>query len=106
MKKKILLLILITGVNHLCLGQIIKIKKELNEIFFELSTPSTKYDVRKKLHSTDNFSELSENSNEKYDILNAEFKTNYKLSYLNNSVRRVASFWFNRGTDINFFFWT
>jgi len=104
MNKNILLLILFVGVFHLSFGQIIKIKKELNEIFFELGIPSTKYDVRKKLHASANFSELSEYPNGKYDVLDAEFKSNYKLSYLDNSVRRLASFWFDKGTDINFSF--
>ena len=104
MNKNILLLILFVGFNHLCFGQIIKIKKELKEMLFELSIPSTKYDVRKKLHSSTDFTELSEYPNGNYDVLNAEFKSNYKLSYLQNSVRRLASFWFNKGTDINFSF--
>jgi hypothetical protein len=104
MNKNILLLILFVGLNHLCFGQIIKIKKELNEMLFELSIPSSKYDVRKKLHSSANFSERSEYPYGKFDILDAEFKNNYKLSYLENSVRRLASFWFDKGTDINFSF--
>lgn len=87
-----------------CQFGISQIKSQLKEILFGLSIPSSKYDTRKVLHSTDNYSKIIEYSFEKYDIISADFKDNYKLSFLGTSSERTASFWFNKGTDINFAF--
>ena len=87
-----------------CLVTIGQIKPRLKEILFDLSIPSSKYNLRKLLHSSNNFSNIYESIDEKYDIINADFKENFRLSFLKTSSENSASFWFNKGTDINFSF--
>ncbi len=80
-------------------GQITKIKQQLKQVFFELDIPSTKYDVRKMLHSSDNFFDLSESTLGDYDMMDATFTNNLKLSYISNATRRLIQFWYYKGTD-------
>jgi len=102
MKKFITVLVLIFLMN--CAeGQISSIKKNLKELYYEISFPTTKYDLRKMINSSDNFSNISENNLEsKYDIIHANLTTNYKLSYISRAKVRQLDFWFYQGTDKNY----
>src|SRR5450759_645273 len=84
-------------------GQIASIKKNLKELYYEISFPTSKYDLRKMLNSNDNFSNIFErNQDSKYDIIDGDFSKNYKLSYLSRAKARQFDFWFYKGTDKNF----
>ena len=100
--KKILLLFLFFQYFQFSYGQISSIKKQLKELYFEIGFPSSKYDIRKMLNSSNNFSFVSENSIEDSDVISAWFEKNYKLSYVNKSKERVFDYWFNKGTDKNY----
>jgi hypothetical protein len=81
------------------MSQKIKVTQQLKQVIFALDIPSTKYDIRKQFHSSESYSDLTESTYGKYDIMNVEFKSNPKLSYLKNSTRRLADFWFFKGSD-------
>lgn len=99
MKKILLIAISFFLFNQFSFGQFTKIKEQLKQAFFELDVPSTKYDVRKLLHSSENFTDLSESTLGDYDMVDAKFTTNFKLSYITNATRRLAQFWYFKGTD-------
>jgi hypothetical protein len=100
--KKIILLLLFCQCIQFSYGQISSIKKQLKELYFEIGFPSSKYDIRKMLNSSNNFSDISEINIEEDDIFSAYFDKNFKLSYVNKSIERKFDYVFNKGTDNNF----
>lgn len=103
MKKFSLFLLFIFTINHECESQVNKIKKQMQDLFYELTIPTTKYDARKLFHSSDNFSDIGEiaiNANES-DLMILNFKENSKLSFLKNATQKSIQLRFKKGTDEN-----
>jgi hypothetical protein len=101
MKKFSILLSLIVTFQ-LGFGQISAIKKNLKELYFEISIPTTKYDLRKLLNSNENFKNINEHTINKRESISVNFNKNNKLSYTGNSVERQFDFWFYKESDINY----
>lgn len=98
--KKTVVLILLCIYAISSSAQISAIKKQLCELYFEISFPSSKYEIRKLMNS-DNFTTFSEVSFEK-DVLTALFKDNYKLQYYKTSNHRSFDYWFQKNSDVNY----
>jgi|GEM_PF-2624281 len=103
MKKFVLVSVLILSFQF-SFGQILKIKKQLKECLFETERPITKFDLRKLLNTSNNFSDIHEYTYDKYDVISYDFETNYKLSYTKDCTHKQSSVWYIKGTDEEFAF--
>lgn len=105
MRKTVLLLfpllLCISVSTQLAYGQISSIRKNIKELYFEIDFPISKYDLRKKIHSNENFYNISESKYEKSDVIMGDFTQNYKLSYTRNADRFIV-FWYEDGSDENY----
>ncbi|MBK9380919.1 MAG: hypothetical protein IPN39_06290 [Chitinophagaceae bacterium] len=79
------------------------IDKQIKELFFELSYPSTRYEIKKALNSSDNFSDVHDVSifEGDYESITADFKNNFKLSQDSKAINKDITFFFKKKSDIN-----
>jgi len=100
MKTQLSLLItsLIISTSMYC--QISITKKNVAELFFEIQVSPAKFDVRKLIHSSNNFFGFGGIDYGSYETITAGFKQNFKLSYLGRDEKNIV-FWFDNGTEIS-----
>lgn len=75
------------------------IEKQIRELYFEFEFPTTKYDVRKIMHSNEFISNVNESSYNGMELIQGSFTKNFKLSYYGSAYQKILNVWFKEGTD-------
>lgn len=104
-KGKLLKLILVTFTFFLAINSYsqTEINKQIKELFFELTYPSSRYEIKKTFNSSDNFSDIHDVSifDGDYESITADFKNNFKLSHDSKAINKDITFFFKKKSDTN-----